>query len=260
MDNYGFIITRHVKCDKTNKYWNTCVRCIRYFYPDKKIIIIDDNSNQYFIKAFKDYHNIEVIQSEYHGRGELLPYYYFYKKHFFDNALIIHDSIFIHKRINIEQLIGVSVLPLWHFEPDKHHHDTALILTKTLKNNYDIIEKLKFKQNGDKHDFITNTDSEWVGCFGVQSFINFEFLQLLEVKYNIFNLLEHVKTREYRCASERIFGIIFSIEYKQLLKKKSLLGDILRTRKNGEYSYNDYEKDKKQMKLPHYIIKVWTGR
>ena len=51
MDSYGFIITRHVNSEKTNKYWNKCVRCIRKFYPLRKIIIIDDNSNSDFIKA-----------------------------------------------------------------------------------------------------------------------------------------------------------------------------------------------------------------
>ena len=36
MDSYGFIITRHVNSEKTNKYWNKCVRCIRTFLPSKK--------------------------------------------------------------------------------------------------------------------------------------------------------------------------------------------------------------------------------
>jgi hypothetical protein len=40
MDTYGFIITRHVNSEKTNKYWNNCVMCIRMFYPYKKIVII----------------------------------------------------------------------------------------------------------------------------------------------------------------------------------------------------------------------------
>ena len=60
MESYGFIITRHVNSEKTNKYWNKCVRCIRAFYPLRKIIIIDDNSNQSFIKADFQYSNIEM--------------------------------------------------------------------------------------------------------------------------------------------------------------------------------------------------------
>ena len=29
MSNYGFIITRHVNSEKTNKYWNQTVKLIR---------------------------------------------------------------------------------------------------------------------------------------------------------------------------------------------------------------------------------------
>ena len=57
MNNFGFIITRHVNSEKTNRYWNHSVKLLRTFYPDKKIVIIDDNSNQNFVKAEFDYSN-----------------------------------------------------------------------------------------------------------------------------------------------------------------------------------------------------------
>ena len=50
IDNYGFIISRHVNSEKTNKYWNNCVKCLRHLYPFKKIVIIDDNSNYNMLK------------------------------------------------------------------------------------------------------------------------------------------------------------------------------------------------------------------
>ena len=79
MNNYGFIITRHVNSELTNKYWNNCVKCIRRFYPYRKIVIIDDNSNKDFVKSFYNFDNVEIIESKFPGRGELLPYYYFHK-------------------------------------------------------------------------------------------------------------------------------------------------------------------------------------
>ena len=105
MDLFGFIITRHVNSEKTNMYWNRCVKCIKTFYPYKKIIIIDDNSNEQFLKADVDYINVTTIQSEFKGRGELLAYYYYIKNKFFENAVIVHDSVFFHKRVNFERLI-----------------------------------------------------------------------------------------------------------------------------------------------------------
>lgn len=60
----------------SDKYWLHCIDCIRRFYPEKKILIIDDNSNYDFVSKIELY-NTTVIQSEYPKRGELLPYYYY---------------------------------------------------------------------------------------------------------------------------------------------------------------------------------------
>ena len=69
MNSFGFIITRHVNSEKTNKYWNHSVKLLRTLYPYRKIVIIDDNSNQEFVKADHDYKNIQLIQSEFPGRA-----------------------------------------------------------------------------------------------------------------------------------------------------------------------------------------------
>ena len=43
IDTLGFIILRNVNSELTNKYWIHCYNCIRKYYPENKIIIIDDN-------------------------------------------------------------------------------------------------------------------------------------------------------------------------------------------------------------------------
>ena len=255
MDSYGFIISRHVNSAKTNKYWNKCVRCIRTFYPLRKIIIIDDNSIQNFIKADFEYLNIQIIQSEFHGRGELLPYYYFYKNHFFENAVIIHDSIFFHKRINFEKLVGLKVLPLWHFEADKENISKTIIISNKLSNQIEIQKKLALTDN-----ILSLNHQKWYGCFGVQSFINYNFLIHIKKKYNIFNLLTIVKNRQDRCSLERIFGAIFYTEENHnLTKMKSLFGNIFNNQK-WAYTFEEYENDIIQKKISKAIIKVFSGR
>ena len=69
VNTLGFIITRNVVSNITNEYWNNCVTLIRTLYPTNKIVIIDDNSNQFHIHAHHTYQNVEIIQSEYPGRG-----------------------------------------------------------------------------------------------------------------------------------------------------------------------------------------------
>jgi len=255
MDNFGFIITRHVNSEKTNNYWNHSVKLIRTLYPYKKIIIIDDNSNYDYVKPEFNYNNLEIIQSEFPGRGELLPYYYFLKHKFFKNAVIIHDSVFFHTRIAFEKLNGVNVLPLWFFHKDKEN----------IENTKRIIWKLKNKSifndilNNSEINILEMSKDKWYGCFGVQSYVNLNFLEYIESKYSITSLMSVVKCRADRCCLERIFGIIFFKESQKLYKIKSLFGDIMQYQRWG-YTYDEYMNDFQKNIVPKMVVKVWTGR
>ena len=257
--SYGFIITRHVNSETTNYYWNHCIQCIRRFYsPEKfKIVVIDDNSNKDFLNADFDYINVEYVESEFPGRGELLPYYYFYKNHYFENAVIIHDSVFFHKRIKFSKLL-VPVLPLWHFSEIKTENlpDTMRLL-QYVRNNYQLQKNVL---GNDKYETLSFNTSKWFGCFGVQSYINHGFLVRIQNKYHLFNLLQVVKNRSDRCCLERIMGAIFYNEFKDLGKLKSLLGSISVYCPWG-YSWKDYwEQMTRDKKANKPVVKVWTGR
>ena len=52
MTTFGFIITRHVNSENTNRYWNHSIKLLRRLYPNNKIIIIDDNSDKNFLLPF----------------------------------------------------------------------------------------------------------------------------------------------------------------------------------------------------------------
>ena len=255
MDNnkFGFIITRHVNSVKTNNYWNNCVKLLRTLYPLKKIVIIDDNSNYDYVISEFNYKNIEIIKSEFPGRGELLPYYYFLKRKFFENAIIIHDSVFFHKRMPFEKLYGINVLPLWFFNSDKENVDNTKRIARHLKNNFSIDDKISKNLN-----ILGMNNDKWYGCFGVQSYIKLTFLQNIENKYGITNLIPSVTCRTDRCSLERIFGVIFSLE-SQRLNRKSLFGNIMEYQKWG-YSYDDYMNDLKKGVIPKSTVKIWTGR
>lgn len=256
MEKYGFIITRHVNSEKTNRYWNRCVQCIQYFYPNKPIIIIDDNSNKEFIQSDIEYLNIQIIESAFPSRGELLPYYYLIKYKFFSYAIILHDSVFIHQYIPFVNFINknIKVLPLWFFYPDKENINNTIRLAEQLQNNMSIRDKLLMNDNllGLQH-------TKWYGCFGVQSFISLDFLLYIEQKYKITNLINYVHCRKDRCSLERIFGCIFYTENSDIFYRKSLLGNILKYM-NWGYTYEEYNKNLKNKLLIKPIIKVWTGR
>lgn len=255
MSNYGFIISRHVNSEQTNEYWNQSVKLIRTYYPSKQIVIIDDNSKQEYIKAEDEYKNVTIIQSEYPGRGELLPYVYYLKYKWFPNAVIVHDSLFIHKRIPFE-MFKLPVLPLWHHIYDKENVNNILRISRALRNNHSLIKKI----NGNEMKILGFRNDIFYLCFGGQAYIQLTFLEYLQNKYNITNLVSVISNKTDRCALERILGLLFCQEYPKLTKIKSLFGDILIKERNFSYNYNDYIKDIQQRKVIHPFIKVWTGR
>jgi hypothetical protein len=255
MNNYGFIITRHVKCEKTNRYWNQCLKLLKTLYPDKKIVIIDDNSNKTFIKADFDYNDVEIVESEFPGSGEILPYYYYSKNKYFENAVILHDSVFFHKRIPFEILNKFNVLPLWYFNSDKENIKNTLKITEILKDIHGIEKKLTLNDN-----ILGMPHVKWYGCFGSQSYINHSFLLKINNKYNITSLVHKIKNRPDRCCLERIMGCIFFTEDPQLFKTRAIFGDIMLYQKWCGYSFDKYIDDLKKGTLPKSVVKVWTGR
>jgi hypothetical protein len=255
MSDFGFIITRHVNSEETNLYWNQCVKLIRTTYPFRKIVIIDDNSNQNLIKADHEYLNLTIIQSEYPGRGELLPYIYYLQYKWFPSAIIIHDSVFIHKRIPFE-LFTASVMPLWHHIYDKENINNLLRISSSLTNNYNLIKKL----NGSDINILGLHNDKFNLCFGAQSYIKLNFLELLQNKYKITNLINVIHNRIDRQALERIMGLLFCEEFPSIMKVDSLFGDILTKQNAFNYDYKKYNKDFKNKRTIYPFVKVWTGR
>jgi hypothetical protein len=228
----GFIVLRHVHNELTNKYWIKCVNCIRKYYPENQILIIDDNSNYKYITDDILY-KTTVINSEYPKRGELLPYYYYLHNKLFDIAVIIHDSVIVNTYIDMRV---TTYKFLWEFEHqcDQPEDETRMI---------DIFNDLELKQ------FYENK-SLWKGCFGGMSIITHDYLTHVNTKYNISKLLDCVLNRYNRCSFERVIACLLQKEGK----KETLLGNI-HTYCLWGISCNEIHKYKH---LP--LIKFWSGR
>ena len=252
--SFVFIITRNVRCEKTNKYWNRCISTIRIYYPKNKIVVIDDNSNYEFVVKLCEDNNVEYIQSEFPGRGELLPYYYYYHHPWHSKAVIIHDSIFFHSVVPFGK-INLPVCPLWHFTADTENVDNSMRIISGLKNGGIIRKMLKT----DSTLIILGKSPEWNGCFGIQSMITHECLQHLQNRFNFLNLIHYIHNRPDRCCFERIFACMIYSQYPALKKCPSLFGNIFNYLHFG-YSYEEYINDVNNRNINKPVIKVWTGR
>jgi hypothetical protein len=229
----GFIILRHVINELTNNYWNYCYQCIRKYYPEYCILIIDDNSNYEYIKEQQPLYKISIIKSEYYGRGELLPYYYYLHNKLFDIAVIIHDSVFINSYIDVNV---TKYKFLWEFE---HHSDQIEDETKMIN----------LFNDKELFDFYVNKQL-WKGCFGGMSIITHNYLMFINDKYDISKLLDVITTRYNRCSFERVIACLL----QKHGEKEVLLDNINYYCKWGI----NFNKKEDFLHLP--VIKVWTGR
>lgn len=226
---------RHVNSKDTNRYWMHCYDCIRKYYPEHPIVIIDDNSNLEFI-TIKEMTNVTVVHSEYPQRGELLPYYYYSCNKWFDTAVILHDSVFINQSIDFTV---EHYKILWSFE---HYWDRPQDESRILQIFNDP-ELLQFHRN----------KTLWKGCFGGMAIIMHDYLTSINMKYDVSKLLKVIHNRYNRMRFERVIAC--------LLQKESrcdvLFGDIFVYVKNKQLTF-DQKDDPLYKDLP--LIKVWTGR
>jgi len=252
-DNFVIIFT-HYNPGNLEKYWIHNYECIRKIYPNIKIVIINDNSKVRFNKNFiiNNTINTELVESEYPGSGELLSYYYFLKYKYNKNAIIIHDSVFIVEPLDIED--NIKFQPFWYFESFHWYNKLKPIVNK-------ILSTLNFS----KELIEINNSRNYIGCFGVMSIINHEYLSYLNCKYSLFpDLLRLVNNRNLRMAFERVLPIIIKHDQYQFesmfLSIHNYTYSITLGKKKFGLKFDEYIQNKPQLEENSEIVKVWSGR
>jgi hypothetical protein len=287
-EKFGIIITRHMSTTESAMYWKYCIDAVRVHYPDLPIVVIDDNSAPEFLtpalkkkEAILQTKKCRFIYSIYKKRGELLPYYYYSisNNEWFENALIIHDSVFITRPLNnlstiFDILAEQGFLFLWHFDSYMYDDKNDEIRLISLLNGGEDI--LKSVYSNPRH---------WSGCFGAMLFISYTFLLNVSRTYNLPVLLGHVQTRKNRMSFERLIGCtmihaawrqnqnslvdLSNLNKLGYQKGTSYLGNIhtycpwgiqfkhvLTELNRACYSPNEYLSSETNMP----IVKVWSGR
>lgn len=240
LPEFGFIILRHVNDAVTDNFWKTAYTKIRLFH-DEPIIILDDNSNPAFLTHL-DTVNCHVVQSEFPARGEMLPYYYFHKLRPWRKAVFIHDSVFINTRISAEAVNDVKFL--WEFHHSLARPAEVPALLSHLKHSDELLQKYnEYKPT-------------WSGCFGGMSVIEWQFLNDIVQKYDIFVLLHYINTRPLRMGWERILGLVCCHAKSELYLKPSIFGQFGNVLSSTDNTYNGYLTE--QRNIP--MFKVFTGR
>jgi hypothetical protein len=247
--SYVFVILRHIRTPKDNDLWISSYNSIRKYYKNK-IIIIDDNSQINTVNG--RLYETEVIQSEFPGAGEILPYYYFLRNKWADTMIFLHDSMFLQRPFKDNEL-NHSIRFHWHFTSNGFDDQRKIgSYLSLLHNNKELME------------FYQNQQSTWKGCSGGATIIDHQIVLSLEDKYNVFTLLTMaIKKRKDREAFERIVGILSYYEHLVNDQTTSNFGDILRYPGAFDSENNNPETASHIVTQRGYdtaILKVWRGR
>lgn len=213
----GFIIPSYIASEKHLDILREGIRKIR-LYHDYPIVIINDHSPIDISALSRDFNNVTIELSLMKARGEMNPYLHYYVNKYFDTAIIIHDSMHLKKKLeNIDKITDFKFIRYftnhrlhWAFIPEPQ---TDYNKRFAIKNHDDLvfrlIEKIKDK-NKSFYDFckgIYYKKDEWIGCFGIQSIMSWNFLNELQAKTNVLDLMEFMKDRRDRMAMESIFAL-----------------------------------------------------
>ena len=215
--NYGFIILRHVCSIATNNSWKECYNSIRKYY-NNKIVVIDDNSDPSFLTEINiiDY---TLIKSEFIKRGEILPYYYYIKNKFCERVIVVHDSMKFNQFYDFANI-------------GNYNNFTRIFSFPNTSYTIDIgyfKEMCTFIKNGNLlYKYHMNNINNMFGCFGVCYVIDYNYLERIEERYNISNLVKYINTRAKRQTLERFLSCLFEMDkYNTKFKTRNdLFGSI----------------------------------
>lgn len=245
---YVFVILRHLRTGSDNDLWISSYNSIRRHYTNK-IIIIDDNSLINTVNG--KLYQTDILQSDYAGAGETLPYYYFLMHRWADRMIFVHDTMFLYRSFRIEE-VDTDCRFHWSFV----HSDatsTARLqqIIPSLRNHQELMPYI-------------NQPESWRACFGVAMVVGIEVVERLEQKYKLFSTMTMmVRNRKDREMAERLVGLVLFHEDIVTTETCSNFGDILAYPSAFQSEWSNLSTARYQLEHAGYdsaLIKVWRGR
>lgn len=246
--SYVFILLRHIRKPSDNDLWISSYNSIRRYYTNK-IVIIDDNSSLNTVNG--KLYQTEILQSDFAGAGETLPYYYFLMHRWADRIIFLHDTMFLYRPFRVEE-VDTDARFHWSFTDKDASIRTRLTqFLPSLRNHQGLLS-------------LVDQPDTWRACFGVAMIIGLPVVEKIEEKYKLFSTMTMmIRNRRDRQMAERLLGLILFHEGIVTLETCSTFGDILKYPKAFESEWSNLSTARYQLEQAGYdsaLMKVWRGR
>lgn len=196
MPALGFVILRHVDSTKADGYWKLCYDSVRRLYADEPVLIIDDDSDPALVTPHPTT-NTTVVQSEYPGRGELLPFIYYLRHKISDRAVFLHDTVFLQAKVPFfDNMLYQHLWAAADHCPDGHAGEVRML--GALKDPPLALHSKK---------------TRWFACFGAMVIITHEMLCSVDKAYTLANLADVVLTKDDRRTFKRVVACLLRTLY-----------------------------------------------
>jgi hypothetical protein len=263
-DNYTVYISRHINDSTTSMYWRHNYHFLRKTYKNIKIVVIDDNSNKEYMNYDCRFDDVTFIYSadekadqelnceNFKQRGELLPFYFYYKYGTTKYAMFIHDSVFIHKPIH-DDIYEDDFIALWSFNSFSWYH----------KLNNDVTNIISKLNKSKELLMIWKEATLWEGTFGGMCIVSLQYIRDANEIFDFLSIgMNNIINRTHRMGFERLLSIIYFYRHKR--SPNVIYGDIHSWSmstfgKMWGLNWNEYLSNAKKF-VESPIIKVWTGR
>ena len=214
---FGFIVAGCLREETHYTSLYNCLQSIEQFHPTEKCVVVMDFTSISTLvnKIVEQFPNVifELDTAHYPADMQLLKY--FKKRHYFDTAILLQDSMRVTKRFHIEKIKDIQYL--WHFnnhreqwtlikEPDTDYNRTHNIVTHNdlILNVISSLPESGFKEYCKE---IYPQKQLWSGCFGCCCIMTYEFLNKLDAKTDIITLESFMITNRLRRVIESLFAL-----------------------------------------------------
>jgi hypothetical protein len=215
---YGFIVAACLRNESHTTSLKNCIESIKLKEESPKIVVVMDftSSKVYVDQIVSTYPDVIFELETRHVPADMLLLHYFKEKKYFDVAITLQDSMRLKKKLPIPTNPEIDYL--WYFTNHRVHWSiieeprTEFNISKGIKThddlNHYIIDNVLESSEFRKYCQVTyNNKEHWSGCFGCCCIISYEFLEKLDEKTKLINLMYNMTSNRLRRSIESLFSL-----------------------------------------------------